>query len=542
MNTLPPLSVINRPLSTGLQSGAELKPAATGQDLLTFSPGQTLRAVVVAENAANQFTLETGGSRFVVESKIPLSSGQSLNLQVLSTDPKIELQITDDPAGRFLGRSLASAANSQGLSSFFTLLQQAAPSQLPNLSGSSLQALQQFALLQQQNVPGQGQEVNSAPQGATGQTLPASDYGPKVLQQIFAQLGAQIENLFAEGKDQAVLTSVKSALGDVALLFQGKGQLSQAALSQLDQLAPSSKQLFEIISSLQQNSTAGQGVKDAILDQLFQHLQQQPNNLSNAANSANTLNTLKAGLAELVSFLKGPESLLQLLSTNSLQTGLLSQAKAEAIFFPQGGAGGSENKGGELLQQLVNKLGLNLESLLAAGNKEEAVKTVKLALMELVQNFTEQSKLAESGKHALNTLEFFQLTQIQAGRQDTLIVPLPLPFLEQGYLVVEDYQGQSGQGGEDREMPKHFSLFLKLSPLGNLKIDFLASGDGVYIRFNSESKEVSDFLAAFKDELNTAITDTLVHGVSFTEKGEDPLTAVLKRSRAEAESFIDTKV
>ena len=160
--------------------------------------------------------------------------------------------------------------------------------------------------------------------------------------------------------------------------------------------------------------------------------------------------------------------------------------------------------------------------------------------MELVQNFAAQSKLVESGKHALNTLEFFQLAQLQTVRQDALVVPLPLPFLEQGYLFVEDYKDQAGKDGGDREMPKHFSLFLKLSPLGNLKIDFLSSGEGVYIRFNSESKEVSDFLASFKDELNNAITDTVVHGVSFTEKSEDPLTAVLKRSMAGEDSFINT--
>lgn len=536
MNNIPSLSVINRLVSTGTQAGAGPKSIATGPDLPAFAQGQTLRAVVVAENAGNQFTLETGGGRFVVESRIPLSPGQSLDLQVLSTDPKIELQITEDRGSQFLSRSLASTGNNRDLASFFKLLQQIAPSQLPNLSGSSLQTLQQFALLQQENIP--GLVGNSAQQGTTSQTLSASDYGPKVLQQIFAQLGAQIENLFAEGKDQAVLAAVKSALQDVALLFQGKGQLSQPALSQLDQLAPSSKQLFEIIFLFQQNSNTGQGPKDAVFNQLFQHMQLQPNLLS-AANSANTLNVLNSGLAELAFLLKGPESLFQLFSTNSLQSGLLTQSQAEAILFAQGGASGSENKGGEQLQQLVNKLGLNMEGLLAAGNKEEAVKTVKFALMELVQNFTEQSKLLESGKQALNTLEFFQLAQLQAGRQNTLVVPLPLPFLEQGYLVIEDDKDQSGQDKQGREIPKNFSLFLKLSPLGNLKIDFLSSGDGVYIRFNSESKEVSDFLATYKKELDTAISDTLVHGVSFTENGEDPLTTVLKRSRAGAESFIN---
>jgi hypothetical protein len=488
----------------------------------------------VAENAAHQFTLEAGGGRFVVESKVPLSPGQSLNLQVLSTDPKIELQITEDTVGRLLSRSLASAGNSQGLSSFFTLLQQLAPSQLPSLSGASLQALQQFALLQQQSIP--SPEVSSAQQGA--QTGSANDFGPKILQQIFAQLGRQLENLLGEGKNQDALALLKSALQDVALLFQNKGQLSQVASSQLQQLSLSNQHLYEQISSLQHNSGMGQGGKEAALGEILHSLQLPAQQAPTAASLANALNTIKAGMSELAFLLKGPETLLQLFSTNSLQGGWLSQAQAEATFSS---SGGGDNKGGDLLLQLVNRLGLNLESLLAAGNKEEAVKTVKFALMELVQNLTEQSKLSETSKHALDNLEFLQLTQLQASRQDILVVPLPLPFLEQGYLVVEDYKEGAEQGGGEREMPKHFSLFLKLSPLGNLRIDFLASSDGVYIRFNSESKEVSDFLAAFKDELNTVMADTHVHGVSFTVNSEDPLAAVLKRSRAGAESFIDTK-
>ncbi len=477
----------------------------------------------------------------MAQSRVPLSPGQSLKLQVVSTDPKIELQITEeDTVSRNFIRSLASTGTSQNLTAFFTLMQQVAPSQLPNLSSSSLQTLQQFALLQQQNVP--GQEVSAGQQGTVGQTLSASDYGTKLLQEIFAQLGGQMENLFADGKNQAVSASVKSALEDIALLFQDKGQLSQAALSQFDQQRAANKQLFETLSSLQLGSNAGQGAKEAIFDQLLQQLHLQPDSTFSAVNWANVLNTLKSGFTELAFLMRSPESLLQLLSSNSLQSGLLSQSQAAAILAAQGGGGGSEKQSGELLQKLVNKLGLNLESMLAAGNREDAVKTVKFALIELVQNFAAQGKLVESGKHALNTLEFFQLTQLQAVHQDALVLPLPLPFLEQGYLLVEDYKDQSGKDGGDREMPKRFSLFLKLAPLGNLKIDFLSSGDGLYIRFNSESKEVSDFLASFKDELSNAITDTLVHGVSFTEKSEAPLAAVLKRSRAGADSFIDTKV
>ena len=539
MKTLPPLSVINRPIAAPTQTATGAKSMTAEPGLPTFSQGQTLRAVVIAENAKGQFTLEAGGSRFVVQAKFPLSPGQSLNLQVLSTSPEIKLQVAGDTASSFLGRSLASTGNNPDLTSFFTLLQQVPLTQLQTLSGSSLQALQQFVLLQQNNIP--GQDGNVPQQGATGQTLSSLDYGPKLLSHIFEQLASQIDNLLLAGKDQAALASGKSALQDIALLFQGRNQLSQTASAQLDQLAPSTKQLFETITSLQQNSNIGQGGKETAFNQLFQQLQLQPDNPFSGPNLPNTLNTLKSGLAELVTLMKGPENLLQIFSTNSLQSGLLTQAQAEALLTLPSGTAVSEAKGGDL-QQLVNKLGLNLEGMLAAGNLEDAVKTVKFALTELVQNLSEQSKLLDSGKQALNSLEFFQLAQLQTARQDTLILPIPLPFLLQGYLVVENYEDQSDKGGGKREMPKHFSLFLKLSPLGNLKIDFLSSENGLYIRFNSESKEVSDFISGFKDELNKAISGPPVHSVSFSEKAEDPLTALVKRSRTGEDTLINTKI
>ncbi len=493
----------------------------------------------MAENGQNTFTLEAGGSRFEVKSGVQLAPGQSLNLQVLATEPKIELQITGDTVSSLFSRALTSLGNNQDLGSFFTLLQQVEPSQLANLSNSSLQTLQDFAQLLQQLVP--EQQTSHPLQATTGQSVSATEYGPKVLQQVFTQLGTRIANLIADGQGQAALASVKSALQDIALLFQEKEQIPQQALPQLEQLSPSTKQLFDAISQLQSNSDASPDAKEAIFNQLFQHVQMQPGTALSTANSAPVLNTLKSGLFEIVFLMKNPENLLQLFSSDSLQSDLLTQAQAEALLLPQGGAESPENTAGQMLHRLVNKLGLNLEGMLAAGNKEEAATTVKSALTELVQNFTQQSKLTETGKHALNSLEFFQLAQLQTFRQDAFVIPLPLPFLQQGYLVIEDYKQQSQQGGGESEMPKHFSLYLKLSPLGNLKIDFLYSGEGVYIRFNSDSKEVSDFIASFKDELGNALKDTPVYGVSFTENAEDPLSAVLKISRAGANSMINTK-
>ena len=535
MKTPPVLSVINRHLATAASTATGSKPGASGSDSPAFSPGQTLRAVVVAANATNQFTLEAGDSRFAVQSKIPLTPGQSLDLQVLSTTPAIELQLTGDSASRYFSRSLSTAGSNQDLSSFFSLLQQLPPSRLTGLSSSSFQTLQQFALMQQHTIP--GQEAGAAQQGTAGQAVSPGDYGSKILQQILARSGAQVEHLLAEGKVQPALASLKSALQDVALLFQEKGQLSPAALSRLDQLPPSSRQLFDILSTLQQTGNAD---KETAFNRLLQQLQPGADALANAANPAKILQALESGLAELAFLFKGPEGLLSLVAGDSLQSRLLTGSQAEAVLAAQGGTGQPIGKGGELLQQLVNRLGLNLEGLLAAGNTEEAVQTVKFALLEMVQNFAEQGRLVDSGRQALNTIEFLQLAQLQTIRQDALILPLPLPFLEQGYLLTEDYSEQSGKDDRDREMARRFSLLLKLTPLGNLRIDFLATNDGVYIRFNSESKEVSDYLATLKADLDSAITSTAVHGVSFTESGEDPLGTVLRKIRAGADAFIDT--
>ena len=532
MKTPPVLSVINRHLATAASTATGSKTGAPGADPTAFSPGQTLRAVVVAAHAADQFTLEAGGSRFAVQTKVPLSPGQSLELRVLSTAPAIELQITGDTAGRHFSRALSAAGTNRDLAAFFSLLQQVPPSGLTGLSSASLEALQQFALLQQHAVP--GQEASSLPQGTAGLEVSPGDYGPKIIQQILAQSSAQIESLLAEGKDQSALASLKSALEDIALLLRDTGQLSPAALSRLDQLSPSGRQLFAILSTLQQTGSAD---REAILNGLLQQVQPGGNAL---ANPAGILQALESGLTELAFLVKGPEGLFRPAGADSLQGGLSTRSQAEVVLTGRDGTAGPGSKGGELLQQLVERLGLKLEGLLAAGNTEEAVQTVKFALLELVQNSAEQGRLAEGGRQALNTIEFFQLAQLQAIRQDALVVPLPLPFLEQGYLLIENDREQTGGEGTARETARRFSLLLKLTPLGNLRIDFLATGDGVYIRFNCASKEAADYLATLKSDLDSAIASTAVHGVSFSESGEDPLGALLRKIRAGADSLVDT--
>jgi len=90
-------------------------------------------------------------------------------------------------------------------------------------------------------------------------------------------------------------------------------------------------------------------------------------------------------------------------------------------------------------------------------------------------------------------------------------------------------------------MPDRFSLFLKLTPLGNLRIDFLVQDQSLYLRFNTDSKEVSNFIANSKDEMERSITGAHIVGISYTENAEDPFSALIKNSRANTASLFDTK-
>jgi hypothetical protein len=165
---------------------------------------------------------------------------------------------------------------------------------------------------------------------------------------------------------------------------------------------------------------------------------------------------------------------------------------------------------------------------------------LKADLLEMLQNLALQGKLADSTGRAVNTIELFQLLQLHLEKQDTLILPLPLPYLEQGYLVIEDYREQLAQNRGDDADINRFSLYLRLSPLGNLRIDFLSSKEGLYIRFASESDTVSEFMRKHEQDLRDAISGTELHSVSYGRAGEDPLTSILKKDKTEESPLLNT--
>lgn len=199
------------------------------------------------------------------------------------------------------------------------------------------------------------------------------------------------------------------------------------------------------------------------------------------------------------------------------------------------------NEGGVILQQMFNRLGINLEQLLAQGRIDNAQNTVKTALLEIISQFQGSERISEQANKILATIELYQFSQIQLTNQNLLIFPLPLPFVEQGYLLIEDYDKEDQETSETGDNQK-FSLHLSMSELGDIQINFLQNSDTLFIKILFDSEEKVLFASQFKGLLEEMLSSRNELVISFSSGAESPAHALAQKLFADGQSFIDTKV
>lgn len=196
-------------------------------------------------------------------------------------------------------------------------------------------------------------------------------------------------------------------------------------------------------------------------------------------------------------------------------------------------------EGGDILRQMLNSLGLYLEARLSRGEQDKGA-SLKSALLEVLHHFKESDKSGENGKTLLSTIESFQLSQLRLEQDKTLLLPLPYPFLDQGYLLIDQNQGQE-TGDQQEKKQLHFSLHLALTGLGNLQIEFLQTDDGLWIRFNCDSQEKADFVSNFGDDLKEQLADIPVQGLLFAATANAPDVDLIRRLIPTGQSLLNTK-
>ena len=201
----------------------------------------------------------------------------------------------------------------------------------------------------------------------------------------------------------------------------------------------------------------------------------------------------------------------------------------------------STAQSGQNLKLLVERLGLNLESVFAKGEQLPiASQTLKAALLELSLLLKSGSELAETTNKLLGTIELYQLAQLKLNNDNLLLFPLPLPFLNHGYLLVD--QESAKESLDNKSSPQQFSLHLNLEPLGNIEILFLDLEEGLYIRFSYEDTEKSAFARSHQDILKELISTEPLLSVSFGTGAENPAQSLIKQLIPDGETMLDTKV
>jgi hypothetical protein len=192
------------------------------------------------------------------------------------------------------------------------------------------------------------------------------------------------------------------------------------------------------------------------------------------------------------------------------------------------------------LRHLLIDLGLDLEARLARGASREIEGPLKSALLEALQLEKTGSELPETAERLLQIIELFQFCQIKLTRQDIFFLPLPLPFLDQGFLIAD--QQKQRQVDAKKVPPFRLSLHLSLQTLGDLRIDLLQDPRGLFIRFVCDSQDKADFVAAYKDELARDINSVPLHDITFTAGAESPANALLTKMIPQGDSILDTRV
>jgi len=194
---------------------------------------------------------------------------------------------------------------------------------------------------------------------------------------------------------------------------------------------------------------------------------------------------------------------------------------------------GPQHPEGGKLGFLSQLFGFHLEAELLRGQKKEALASLKTSLLAL------QKEMGEEVKDPLRRLELFQLCKARLAEDQLQFLPLPFNELEEGYLLLEKAR-QENDAGE--KPPLHVSLSLRLSALGNMRVDLLYDQQGLHLQLACEDKQKMAYLQQHADELKAAIETVPLRGVSFAADAQPPTRQLLERLLPEALGMLDARV
>ena len=141
----------------------------------------------------------------------------------------------------------------------------------------------------------------------------------------------------------------------------------------------------------------------------------------------------------------------------------------------------------------------------------------------------------------LHRIEVLQLCRGRLAEQQLMFLPLPFHELEEGYLLAKN-QDHHEEGRTDNETSLQVSLSLRLSALGNLRVDLLYDRQGLRLRLAGENQEKMNFLQKFSEDLEQALAFTPLRALSFSADARHPAAQLQQRVLPGYKSLLDARI
>lgn len=325
----------------------------------------------------------------------------------------------------------------------------------------------------------------------------------------------------------AAATTIAAAAGEPATPATPQSQAAPAATTQASNAATLPAGVYRPPAAAAQMAQATQSASvapaevSAGLEKLLAQVQQAQGQTGKL--SPELLGRLEGLLDKLQQLPQAAQSAQPLLPGLELITSRLSQLVQQGPQQPQGGQLG-------LLSQLF---GFHLEAELLKGKKKEALASLKMSLLSM------QKEFGADVKEPLQRLEMFQLCKARLAEEQVQFLPLPFNELEEGFLLME----KPAQADDDEsEPPTQLSLSLRLSALGNMRVDMLYDKQGLHLRVACEDKAKMGYLQDHATELKQSIETVPLQGVSFSADAQVPVRQLLERLLPEALGRFDARI
>ena len=174
---------------------------------------------------------------------------------------------------------------------------------------------------------------------------------------------------------------------------------------------------------------------------------------------------------------------------------------------------------------------MGLETHVFAWRKGEVVSDIATRFYPI--SILEKEQILEQCK-------LYQLCRARLSQENTLFLPLPFSFLEQGYLLAER-ENREDENDEETDQPWKITLNVQLTSLGNLQILLLFEKQDLRLRILADSQTTQQFLSESLSGLQDTLAGFTLRSYSVGLGAEDPMKALVERLVPHGEHFLDAK-